>query len=540
MAPRRLHRTLIDYLVIAISPALIMLLVGSLTFFLLTVTYDGEHAGRLYFILACFVFAIVLIARISIEESHQRAALFAMALGVVILIAVLRFTDLGSLVTVGLIGLIWWSAHKLTWDCTMIDEEEDASGEGLLQSMGLDGNGPTQTSTDDDSISLEATTGHESPPEKGRNLWDRWNERERRPHTPGRWVVYFSLAALPLFGLLQGTIPSQETERRSQAFNLLLFYVGSGLGLLLTTSFLGLRRYLRQRRMEMPNDMAGMWLGVGGVMILVLLLLCSWLPRPSSAWKLPSALRVDSEHVDPNRWGMGEGPKDEEQGSRTVNDPEKNGKGAATKAGKKGAGNKGSNKGSGSPAKGKGNSGSKGQSKNSKSGQKSGSQSKSGQSGKKGTSSKQGGGNQKGNKSGQKGESAQREKGGAKSQQQNSQSQENGDGEKGQDDGSERQNGRDENRNLTDTERENEARSQNSAPRMDIYMRKAEFACGIKSERKTKLNVSREGLILLGMERTAACCVSLLSALFSNVRICRLVASFGVSHQRIFHIDFCI
>ena len=57
------------------------------------------------------------------------------------------------------------------------------------------------------------------------------------------------------------------------------------------------------------------------------------------------------------------------------------------------------------------------------------------------------------------------------------------------------------------------------------------------SEMVTKLNVSREGLILLGMERTAACCVSLLSALFANVRICRLVASFGVSHQRIFHIE---
>ena len=54
------------------------------------------------------------------------------------------------------------------------------------------------------------------------------------------------------------------------------------------------------------------------------------------------------------------------------------------------------------------------------------------------------------------------------------------------------------------------------------------------------LNVSREGLILFGMERTAACCVSLLSALFANVRICRLVASFGVSHQRIFHFECCI
>ena len=36
------------------------------------------------------------------------------------------------------------------------------------------------------------------------------------------------------------------------------------------------------------------------------------------------------------------------------------------------------------------------------------------------------------------------------------------------------------------------------------------------SEMVTKLNVSREGLILLGMERTAACCVSLLSALLQT------------------------
>jgi len=32
-----------------------------------------------------------------------------------------------------LIGLIWWSAHKLTIDCTLIDESQDSSGEGLLR-----------------------------------------------------------------------------------------------------------------------------------------------------------------------------------------------------------------------------------------------------------------------------------------------------------------------------------------------------------------------------------------------------------------------
>ena len=43
-------------------------------------------------------------------------------------------------------------------------------------------------------------------------------------------------------------------ERRRWAFQLLCVYVASGLGLLLTTSFLGLRRYLRRRGVEIQDD----------------------------------------------------------------------------------------------------------------------------------------------------------------------------------------------------------------------------------------------------------------------------------------------
>ena len=42
------------------------------------------------------------------------------------------------LINCGLIGLVWWSADKLTWDCTLIDESEEDSGEGLLEAVGLD------------------------------------------------------------------------------------------------------------------------------------------------------------------------------------------------------------------------------------------------------------------------------------------------------------------------------------------------------------------------------------------------------------------
>jgi hypothetical protein len=39
--------TLADYIIIAISPALIMALVGSLVFFLLELFYQGQYQARL-------------------------------------------------------------------------------------------------------------------------------------------------------------------------------------------------------------------------------------------------------------------------------------------------------------------------------------------------------------------------------------------------------------------------------------------------------------------------------------------------------------
>ena len=107
-------------------------------------------------------------------------------------------------------------------------------------------------------------------------------ERENRPHAPGLWVVYFSLAALPLFGVGQLLIPVEPPDSRDWGFKLLFAYVAAGLGLLLTTSFLGLRRYLRQRKLKMPARVTAAWLVTGTALAAVLLGLCLLLPRPGS------------------------------------------------------------------------------------------------------------------------------------------------------------------------------------------------------------------------------------------------------------------
>lgn len=324
---RRIPQTLADYVIVAISPALIMTLIGSLIFFLLEVFYQGEYSGRLKFIFAMFVMATVLIGRIAIAEGTSYAALFGMPLAVVSALAMARFvridgplSGIGWLVNWSLLALVWWCAHKLTWDCTLIDDSQDASGEGLLQTVGLessaDGEDPTAVETAGETIDEpEATTVRYSQPQ---TWWQRWLDR-RRPHAPGVWVVYFSLAALPLFGIGQWFIPASNLDSRRYAFWLLCVYVASGLGLLVTTSFLGLRRYLRQRHLQMPSQMAATWLGLGAALVVGLLFVAWWLPRPSPEYSLTQIpFTFSSPDIDPSRYGFGNDGPQEDEADRSV------------------------------------------------------------------------------------------------------------------------------------------------------------------------------------------------------------------------------
>src|SRR5437870_2496491 len=137
MSPTKPGKTLADYLAIALSPALIMALVGSLVFFTLEFSYRGQYAGSLRWMLFWFVLASVLISRISIEHGSTHAGIYGLGLGAAVALKMFQFID-SVLLPLCLLGMVWWCASKLVWDCTLIDEEADASGEGLLQIAGLD------------------------------------------------------------------------------------------------------------------------------------------------------------------------------------------------------------------------------------------------------------------------------------------------------------------------------------------------------------------------------------------------------------------
>lgn len=282
MAANKPAPTAIDHVTVVLSPALIMGLVGSLVLFLLEVLYkaDGPWRERLTWILFFYVFGVVLTARIALNaEIAHRAGLYSSVLALLTYVGMQSFVEyppgvreLSFVANLFLVAVVWWVTNRLVRDCTNVDEDVDSSSEGLLQAAGID---------------EPVTDPVPEVNEKGEPLgWlDRWrlySERQRKGRTLGVWVVYFSLAALPIFGLGQALIPLSSPERRRYAFWLMTVYLACGVGLLLTTCFLGLRRYLRQRRLQMPAAMTGTWLATGGLLLAALIGIAAVLPRPYS------------------------------------------------------------------------------------------------------------------------------------------------------------------------------------------------------------------------------------------------------------------
>ncbi|UUO04850.1 DUF4129 domain-containing protein [Blastopirellula sp. J2-11] len=311
----------IDYAVIAINPALIMLLVGSLVFFLLELCYRGDYIGRMQFVMSCFVFSSVLLARVSIEEGMERAVMLGGALAVVMLLAIMQFVPGSIALGVLMLILIWWCSNRLTYDCTLVDESRDTSQKGLMQWIGADfdtQDAPAASSTvkTPNEPTTAAAEEDQEPPSNW--LWDLINPTSTQ-FAPGVWVIYFSMAALPLFGLGQSFEPSGDSGLRWRLFLYLFTYVAAALGLLMTTSFLSLRRYLRQRELPMPLSMAGVWLGTGAALIAVVLIFTALLPRPHAEYEVARIPGVgDLLNRSSSSYSVGkEGTQDDDQKGQT-------------------------------------------------------------------------------------------------------------------------------------------------------------------------------------------------------------------------------
>jgi hypothetical protein len=352
---------LIDYVAIIIGPILIMLMVGSLVFFLADVFYQGSFPERFAHTMFFFVFAAVLVARISIRDGSMKAMGYMIALSLAVFIAMQAFVTyptpalraIGPILNIALMAIVVWTTNKLTWDCTHLDGERDAGGQGLLAATGLKSSeikpDENQT-TEDDSTDKKKK---KKQPATGILGWvDKWNqyreEQKKKPHTPGTWVIYIGLAAIPIFLLGQSMIPASDEFRRRWSFYEMAVFVGSALALLVTTSLLGLKKYLQDRGARIPGAMTASWLGLGAGIIMLFIAIGALLPRPYSETPLVKLPKGEKSDRNANKYALkkdGDAGKGEgKQGNKTeAGDGKNNAKGGEPGGkGQKGESKKGS------------------------------------------------------------------------------------------------------------------------------------------------------------------------------------------------------
>ena len=274
------RKTPADYLLEAICPALIILLVGSLAFFLIQVFYRGDLIQGVRWTMFWFVLAIVLVSRVGIQQGRRHALFYGIALAVATWIY-LVYTHKVPVIGAVLLAVTWWCAHLLTVDCTVL-REEDEPGQGTLETL------LSQFQLEKPLLPREPIIPPTLAPLDllvAADLARRRNRKRSRP--PGRSVVFFSLAALPLFGVGQLFLPNDNEPARHAGFAFLALYLAAAFGLLVTTSYLGLHRQLRRRAIEIPAGVAVAWVRFGVIVAAGVLLLALVLPRPGgySIWQ---------------------------------------------------------------------------------------------------------------------------------------------------------------------------------------------------------------------------------------------------------------
>lgn len=316
-------KTAADYAATAVAPVLIFLMISSLANFLMLVLYHGSHPQRVAWTLMMFTLGTVGIGRVAIEKDRAYSLGYAGILGFVAFIAMLRFVD-SPIFSAFILVVIAYLSDRIVHDCTLIDDSVDASGQGLIDSGRLfvrkqiESGGPARDTHDEP---VKTTRGN-------------------RQNQPGRTVMYLALAALPLFGLGQFFLREDAaTWRRAQW--LLGLYLFASLSLLVTTSFLGLRRYLRQRRVDMPKDVSVAWLAGGLFMIASILLVAYLAPLPGQAiasFQLPNFLDSPGG-LGASKFGWGDeaADKSDPNATSTGQDPKAQGKEVQSIASQKGA-----------------------------------------------------------------------------------------------------------------------------------------------------------------------------------------------------------
>lgn len=307
------------------APLLIFIMISSLAQFFVLLFYEGGFGSRVSWILLMFTMGSVALARLSIEQSREYSIGYAIALGIAAFVVMTGFVS-NPIANLFILGLIGYLSDLIVHDCTLIDEDEDSSGQGLIDAGRVFVKQKKETYEKSKSPSGQLS-GDSSGAENNSQSESDKRQVVTAKHQPGRTIFYLALAALPLFGFGQFFLQNDRAWASSLVY--LAFYLFSSLSLLVTTSFLGLRRYLRQRNADMPKNVSVAWLAGGVGLIAIVLLIAYLAPLPGQAlasFEAPKWLTSPDQSASSLGWG-GEGADESDSDSaQTPDDPKPEGK----------------------------------------------------------------------------------------------------------------------------------------------------------------------------------------------------------------------
>lgn len=332
--PTYQHRTATDFLIDALVPPLIFLMMAAVVFYLLDVRFifTEKHDANLRVFSLCLLLGIVAINRLVATEGSDESILYiAVFAGAAFMYTLFTTSvyDVGSVArgflddpwinaffNMSIVGLLWWVTNRLVHECS-IDENRTAGDVGILTGTARN----IQKAIKSNDAPIEKTSAFRNKPKRSDSVLEmneleafdplEWepeqakrteigvaNKRLAQRH-PGISVLYLSAPVMIIFALGLPVL-RQGGERWVATGHVYVgVYTLTALYLLLITSLGGLREYFRSRHVPLPAAIGWWWIGLGSFMIVMVALGAAQLPMP----EMPAAAQIQEHETD---WWRGE------------------------------------------------------------------------------------------------------------------------------------------------------------------------------------------------------------------------------------------
>jgi len=271
-----ISRTLVGGLI----PLLVWVLISALLLYLIEVRSIFILGGepRLRQGVLAFALGVVLIQRLTRQQVKSVVQGYAWVLGLSIFSFAAHQAHtyrvpgihplIVFLVNIVLFAILWWVGHTITAACSADSdsEQEEVAETGILYHTGRAWK------------RLMEDTEREKEPENRDELW---TERLSGPH-PGRVIFYFSLFAIPAFGLGFYLFDPKDFAARLLIGAFLSIYLWCAFALLALSHLRQLAVYLAKRDISLPDVIGLTWISLAGIVITLVLLAAVILPQPPS------------------------------------------------------------------------------------------------------------------------------------------------------------------------------------------------------------------------------------------------------------------